>query len=108
MKKIWKFIHRLIILNFLVEIVYSTYMVFYVIGGGKWPLFMKAVETPLEVITKRRLYAIETWLAIGGLCIYLAITEILPRRMPVVLKQIGATPGDQSAERPNHTTGERT
>jgi hypothetical protein len=27
----------------------------------------------------RRLYAIECWIAIAGLCIYLAITEIGPR-----------------------------
>jgi hypothetical protein len=93
MNKIWKFIHRLIIFNFLVEIIYSTYMVFFVIGGSRWPLFMKAIETPLEVITKRRLYALETWLAIGGLCIYLAITEVLPRRMPVLLDHLQAVPG---------------
>lgn len=79
-KKIWKIIHNLIIFNFLVEIVYSFYMVFFVIGGGKWPLMNRAVETPLEVILKRRLYAIEAWIAIGALCIYLAITEVLPRK----------------------------
>lgn len=82
MKKGWlQAIHWLIVVLFLVEIAYSTYMVFFVIGGSKWPLFLKAVETPVEVILKRRLYAIETWLAFGGLCIYLAITEILPRIM---------------------------
>lgn len=84
MKRIWKFIHRLIIVNFLVEIVYSFYMVFFVIGGGKWPLMHKAVETPLEVILKRRLYAIEAWIAIGGLCVYLAVTELLPRKLPLM------------------------
>lgn len=82
MKRIWKMIHRLIIVNFLVQIVYSVYMVFFVIGGGKWPLMQKAVETPLEVILKRRLYAIEAWVAIGGLCVYLAVTELLPRKLP--------------------------
>jgi hypothetical protein len=85
--KIWKFIHRLIIINFLVEVIYSFYMVFFVIGGSKWPLFRKAVETPLEIITKRRLYAIEAWLAIGALCLYLAITEVLPRKMKPLLEQ---------------------
>jgi hypothetical protein len=34
------------------------------------------------VILKRRLYAIETWIALGALSIYLAITEILPKRYP--------------------------
>ena len=86
MKRIWKFIHRLIIVNFLVEIVYSTYMVFFVIARSKWPLFRKAIETPLEVITKRRLYAIETWLAIGALCIYIAVTEVLPRQIQPLLE----------------------
>ncbi len=75
---IWRWIHRLIILNFLVEIVYSVFMVFFVIGGGKWPLLRRAVETPVEVILKRRLYAIEAWIAIGALAIYLAITVFLP------------------------------
>jgi hypothetical protein len=77
----WRFIHNLIILNFIVEIVYSTYMVFFVVGGSRFPLLRSALETPIEIIMKRRLYAIETWLAIGGLAIYLAITELLPRRL---------------------------
>ena len=77
-KRLWRWIHRLIILNFLVEIVYSIFMVFFVIGGGKWPLLRRAVETPVEVILKRRLYAIEAWIAIGALAIYLAITVFLP------------------------------
>jgi hypothetical protein len=33
------------------------------------------------VILKRRLYAIEAWVAFGALAIYLAITEILPKRL---------------------------
>jgi hypothetical protein len=77
-KRLWRWIHRLIILNFLVEISYSIFMVFFVIGGGKWPLLRRAVETPVEVILKRRLYAIEAWIAIGALAIYLAITVFLP------------------------------
>ena len=78
-KRTWQVIHYLIILNFLVEIVYSIVMVFFVIGGGKWPLLRRAVETPIEIILKRRLYAIEAWIAIGALCIYLALTVYLPR-----------------------------
>jgi len=81
MKRIWRYIHSLIIINFIIEILYSFYMVFFVIGGGKWPLLRKAVETPLEVILKRRLYAIEAWIAVGGLCVYLAITELLPQKI---------------------------
>jgi len=79
--KLWKWIHRLIIFNFLVEIGYSIFMVFFVIGGGNWPLLRRAVETPVEVILKRRLYALEAWIAIGALCLYLAVTEILPQQL---------------------------
>jgi hypothetical protein len=54
-------------------------MVFFAIGGSRWPLLARAVETSIEVILKRRLYAIETWIAIAGLAIYLALTVFLPR-----------------------------
>ncbi len=74
-------LHWVIIINFLIEIVYAGYMVFTVLapdsGGG--PLFERALEIPFEHMTTRRLYAIECWIAIGGLSIYLAITEIAPR-----------------------------
>jgi ABC-type dipeptide/oligopeptide/nickel transport system permease subunit len=78
----WKILHWVLIVNLVAEILYGFYMVFFVIGGPKWPLFARAVNTPVEVILKRRLYAIETWVALGALSIYLAITEILPRRYP--------------------------
>jgi hypothetical protein len=81
LNKWWRIIHNLIILNFIVEIVYSSYMVFFAVGGSRFPLLRSAVETPIEIIMKRRLYAIETWLAIAGLAIYVAITELLPRRL---------------------------
>ncbi len=78
--KVWRIIHVWIILNFLVEVLYGFYMVFFVIGGRRWPLFAQAAQTPVEVILKRRLYAIETWIAMTGLGVYVAVTEILPRR----------------------------
>ncbi len=81
LNKWWRIIHNLILLNFIVEILYSTYMVFFVVGGSRFPLLRSAIETPIEIIMKRRLYAIETWLAIAGLAIYVAITELLPRRL---------------------------
>jgi hypothetical protein len=56
-------------------------MVFFVVGGSRFPLWMRAVDTPIEVILKRRLYAIEVWIAIGGLVVYLAITEYLPQKL---------------------------
>jgi hypothetical protein len=59
-------------------------MVFFVVGGSQWPLMASAIETPIEVILKRRLYAIETWIAIAGLAVYLALTVFLP----IILKMI--------------------
>jgi hypothetical protein len=73
-------LHWLIILNFVVEILYASYMVFVVVappGGG--PLASRALEIPFEMMTTRRLYATEFWIAMGGLAIYLALTEIGPR-----------------------------
>jgi hypothetical protein len=80
-KKIWGLIHYLIIINLLVEIIYSMVMVFYEVGGGKWPLLGRAIDTPIEVILKRRLYGIEGWIALGTLCIYLALTVYLPAKL---------------------------
>lgn len=85
MRKWWRYVHWFIIINFLSEIFYGFYMVFFVVGGTRFPLWMRAVQTPLEVILKRRLYAIEVWIAIAGLAIYLALTEFLPHK----LKELG-------------------
>ena len=60
--------------------VYAAYMVFVVVappGGG--PLASRALDFPFEMMTTRRLYATEFWIATGGLAIYLALTEIGPR-----------------------------
>jgi len=78
MRKWMKFLHWFIIFIFILEIGYGFYMVFFVVGGSRWPLMAKAIETPIEVILKRRLYAIETWIAIAGLAVYLALTVFLP------------------------------
>ena len=78
MKKGWRILHWVIIVLFTTEILYGLYMVFFVVGGSKYPLLRKAVETPVEVILKRRLYAIETWIALAGLAVYLALTVFLP------------------------------
>jgi len=74
-------LHWLIILNFLVEIAYAGYMVFVIMApeSGAGPLWGRAKGYPFELMSVRRMYAIEAWLAIGGLSIYLAITEIGPR-----------------------------
>ena len=74
-------IHWLIIINFIIEIVYASYVIFVVLkpemGGG--PLMEQAKSIDMDLMMRRRLYAIECWLAIAGLSIYLALTEIGPR-----------------------------
>ena len=45
--------------------------------GG--PIGSAALSVDHEHMVTRRLYAIEFWVAMGGLAIYLAITEIGPR-----------------------------
>ncbi len=77
--KWWKILHWFLIVNFLVEIFYSAYQLFFVVGGGG-PLFNRAREISFELLVKRRLYAIEALIALAGLSIYLAITESLPRK----------------------------
>ncbi len=74
-------LHYFIILNFIVQIFYGAYQVFFVItaSGAPGPLFSAARNMPFEKLVIRRLYAMETWIALVGLCIYLAITEIAPR-----------------------------
>ena len=79
MKKWRKILHWLIVLIFITQIIYGLYIVFFVVGGSKYPLMRRATETPIEVILKRRLYAIETWIAISGLAVYMALTEFLPK-----------------------------
>ena len=73
-------IHWVIIVNFVIEIAYANYMIFSVFSPPEaGPLFDKAKSFPFEMMMTRRLYADEAWLAIVGLSIYLAITEIRPR-----------------------------
>lgn len=76
-----RFLHRFILINFIIEIAYGVYMVFFGVAGRKGPLFNQAEDLPVEAVVKRRLYAIETWVAISGLAAYVGITEVLPRRL---------------------------
>ena len=58
------------------QIFYGMAQVFFVLipeGGSAGPLWGSSVEIPFELMLSRRLYAIETWVAIAGLAIYLAI-----------------------------------
>ena len=79
---LWTVIHWVIILNFAFEILYAMYMVFAVLrpeGAGFGPLGTAAKSMPTDQLMVRRMYASEAWIAISGLCVYLAITEIKPR-----------------------------
>ena len=77
---VWKIIHWGIIVNFAVQIAYGSYMVFVVVAPETaGPLMEQAHTFPFEKMMTRRLYASETWVAIVGLSLYLAITEIAPR-----------------------------
>ena len=75
-------LHALIIVHFLVEMAYTGWLVMVVLrpeGGPAGPLMAAAADIPMDLLVKRRLYAIEHWVATGGLVIYLALTEIAPR-----------------------------
>lgn len=73
-------LHWLIIVNFLLEIGYGAYMVFFQVGKGDGkPLFGKAAGVDHETMMVRRMYAAETWIAITGLSLYVGVTEFLPR-----------------------------
>jgi hypothetical protein len=71
MEKKWKILHWIIIINFILQILNGMYQVF--IWGGALTLFGGSVDLTFEEMVTRRLYAIETWIAIVGLSIYLAI-----------------------------------
>ena len=87
MRKLRQIVHWFIILLFITQIFYGFYMVFFVVGGTRYPLMKRAIETPVEVILKRRLYAIETWIAVTGLAVYIALTEFLPNILKNVKDQ---------------------
>ena len=73
-------LHWVIILNFVFEMVYASYMLFGVFsGGGSGPLMGRATEVSFELMMTRRMYATEFWIATAGLAVYLALTEIGPR-----------------------------
>lgn len=85
-------VHWVIIVNFAIQIGYMAFQVFVVFNPGiDGPLFGAALDMEMDFFLKRRLYAIETWIAIGGLAIYLAITEMLPRSLKQVLAMRDAT-----------------
>jgi hypothetical protein len=75
----WYVVHWIIIVNFLLEIGYSGFKALTLTPDGHaMVLFGMAKSLPFEMMVTRRLYAVETWVAIAGLSIYLAITRIAP------------------------------
>lgn len=72
MKGKWKVLHWIIVINFALEILYGALQVFFILGGGGI-LFGDSGTVDQDLFVKRRLYAIETWIAVTGLSIYLAI-----------------------------------
>jgi hypothetical protein len=100
LKQGWRTLHRAFIVIFIAQMMYGYYMVFFV-GGNPLPLFGQATEMGAEDLVLRRLYSIETWLAIGGLALYLALTEVLPRRIAALLDERASrhgadVPGDEA------------
>lgn len=81
-RPLWvKIVHGLILLNFITGMAYAGFVVFVILApeGGGGPLWGRAAEVPMELLAKRRLYALEFWVAFSGFAIYLALTELLPR-----------------------------
>ena len=81
--RVWlTILHWVIIINFALEIAYAFHQVFFVMApdGVIGPLGDAAKNIPADMMLARRLYAIEGWLGIIGLSLYLGITEILPRK----------------------------
>ena len=73
-----KGIHYLIIFLFVSELIYLAYVIFVVLQPdvGGITLSDNAAIIDMDLMTKRRLYAIEFWIAFSGFAIYLAITEL--------------------------------
>ena len=94
LKKGWRTLHHAFIVIFVAQMLYGYTMVFFV-GGNPLPLFGQATEMGAEDLVLRRLYSIETWLAIGGLALYLALTEVLPRRLATLLDEEASRHADE-------------
>ncbi len=80
-KVILYLIHYGIIINFILQVLNGVYQIsfVYTVEGLTWPLLGASAGLDHETMMVRRAYALETWIAITGLCIYLALTEIMPR-----------------------------
>lgn len=79
--RVLKILHWFLIVNFAVNVFYAGYQVFFVLvpEGHIGPLGAAASQVSPELMAARRMYAIEAWISITGLSVYLAVTEYLPR-----------------------------
>lgn len=81
MENKWRILHWIIILWFLGGIIYSGYQWIFVLNPGFFGILgTGATEITFEEMVTRRLYAMEAWIEIIGLVIYLALTEFVPRQ----------------------------
>lgn len=82
MRPIWWVLHVGIIVLLLVQAGYSFVQLLVVLQpeGVTGPLFGAARDLDHDLLMARRAYAIEGWIAVIGLVVYLGITEIGPRR----------------------------
>lgn len=78
-----RYVHGFILVNLIAQIGYIGWQVFVVLqpDGVQGPMFGAALQVPHEQMVVRRMYAAEGWYAAIGLALYLAVTEILPRRL---------------------------
>lgn len=80
--RILRVIHWIILGNYLSNILYAAYQLFFVLkppGGKAGPLWGQADDLAPDLMAARRGYAAEAWLSTAGLTTYLALTEYLPR-----------------------------
>ena len=82
MKPVTWVLHVGIIAILLVQAGYSfvQLLVFLQPEGVTGPLFGAAARVDHDLLMARRAYAIEGWIALVGLFLYVGLTEILPRR----------------------------
>ncbi len=80
MEWVLKVFHWAFIISMASQAIYGFWQLTFVVGGGLI-FFSHVWYPPFEVVVKRRLYSIESWMTLGLLGIYLALTEILPRKL---------------------------
>lgn len=79
----YRLLHWAIIAHLALGSGYAGWQLFSIVppGHGGGPLWDAASTMPHDLMMTRRMYALESWLAMCGLAMYLGLTEILPRRL---------------------------